>query len=98
MSISGTPVEDPGTRNALEYSVRSLNGAGQREEFAFLSLQPSELLSFSGFAQRTQSKRCLASQWSDFFSLLWKSKTTSGPLASCLSAAELQGERAAYVS
>ena len=35
VSVSETPVEDPGMRNALEYSARSLNSAGQGEEFCF---------------------------------------------------------------
>lgn len=35
MLVAGTPVEDPDMRNALEYSARSLNSAGQGEEFCF---------------------------------------------------------------
>lgn len=35
MPVSRTPVEDPDMRNALECSPRSLNSAGQGEEFWF---------------------------------------------------------------
>lgn len=98
--VLGTPTEDPGMRNVLKYSARSLNSAGQGEEFCFPEFTTfSRVIVFRFCTENTVQKSwMLASWWKGFFSLLCKSKITSGPPASCWRAAEPWGEMTAHVS
>lgn len=100
MSVSGTPVEDPGMKNTLQYLASSLNSTGQGEEFCFPeSTDFSRVIVFRFRTEDTVQKMCmLASRSNDFFSLLSESKITSGPSASCWKAVEPWGKRTAHVS
>lgn len=100
MLVLGELVKDQGTRNALEYSARSPNSAGQEEEFCFSeSTTVSRVVVFRFHMENTVQKMwMLVSRWKDFFSLLGRSKLASGSPASCWRAAEPWWERTALVN